>query len=81
MTHEENRTLTDLSPREIAVFAPILVLLFLMGLYPKPLLSRMEPSVAAIVAHVERHRKNSEPPNAGPVTEARAADRQLGRAL
>jgi NADH-quinone oxidoreductase subunit M len=81
VTHEENRTLTDLSPREIAVFAPILALLFFMGIYPKPLLSRMEPSVAAIVAHVERHRKSSEPPSAEPVTEARAAGRQLGKAL
>jgi NADH-quinone oxidoreductase subunit M len=53
VTHEENRALADLSPREIAVFAPIVVLVFLMGVYPKPLLSRMEPSIRAILAHVE----------------------------
>ena len=54
VTHEENRALRDLSPREIAVFAPIVVLVFFMGVYPKPLLSRMEPSIRAILAQVEK---------------------------
>jgi NADH-quinone oxidoreductase subunit M len=48
----ENRTLTDLSTREIAVFAPLLVMMFVMGLYPKPFLERMEPSVQAYLSHV-----------------------------
>jgi NADH-quinone oxidoreductase subunit M len=52
VTHEENRTLRDLSPREVLVFAPILVLAFVMGIYPKPFLSRMEPSVRSIVKRV-----------------------------
>jgi NADH-quinone oxidoreductase subunit M len=73
VTHEENRTLADLSPREIAVFAPILALVFFMGIYPKPLLSRMEPSVAAIVAHVEKHRKSSGPPRDEPASEVKAS--------
>jgi NADH-quinone oxidoreductase subunit M len=50
--HEENRTLKDLSPREIAVFVPILVLVFFMGIYPRPLLSRIEPSVTAVVKRI-----------------------------
>jgi NADH-quinone oxidoreductase subunit M len=76
VTHEENRALHDLSPREIAIFAPIVVLVFLMGVYPKPLLSRMEPSIEKIVARVEsrdRRRDRHHPPgNEEPVTEARA---------
>jgi len=70
VTKEENRALVDLSLREIVVFAPIIVLVFWMGIYPRPFLSRMEPSVAAIVARVERG-ANRAIPRSGPVTEAR----------
>src|SRR5262245_8489228 len=81
VTHEENRALADLSPREIAVFAPILALVFFMGVYPKPLLTRMEPSVAAIVAHVEKRAKEAESTGSEPVTEAMAADQRQGKPL
>ena len=54
--HEENRQMTDLSKREIWVFAPILILIFWMGVYPKPFLSRIEPSVKAVLARVEAGR-------------------------
>jgi len=76
VTHEENRKLIDLSAREIAIFVPIIALVFFMGIYPKPLLSRMEPSIRKIIAHVEsrdekapRHRQV---PNDQPITEAKA---------
>ena len=76
VTHEENRSLTDLSPREIAVFVPIVVLVFWMGIYPKPLLSRMEPSIKQIVARIEspdrRPHRHQERQNDQPVTEAKA---------
>ncbi|MFQ5665300.1 MAG: NADH-quinone oxidoreductase subunit M [Candidatus Binatia bacterium] len=47
-----NRVLHDLSLREIVVFVPILVMLFVMGLYPRPFLSRMEPSVQAYLSRM-----------------------------
>jgi NADH-quinone oxidoreductase subunit M len=73
ITHEENRSLSDLSLREIVVFTPIVVLVFWMGVYPRPLLSRMEPSIHAIVAHVEKGvRGSGESPRVAPVTEAKA---------
>jgi NADH-quinone oxidoreductase subunit M len=50
---EENKKLTDLTPREIVVFVPLLIMMFVMGIYPKPFLSRMEPSVEAFVQRVE----------------------------
>lgn len=52
ITNKLNETLADLSPREIAVMVPLIVLMLFMGLYPKPLLSRMEPSVNAMLARV-----------------------------
>jgi NADH-quinone oxidoreductase subunit M len=47
-----NQTLADLTPREILVFVPLLIMMFVMGLYPKPFLSRMEPAVEAFVQRI-----------------------------
>jgi len=35
------------------VLLPLLALIVFMGVYPKPVLSRIEPSVTALVAHIE----------------------------
>jgi len=51
-----NQTLTDLSGRELAVMVPVIAMIVLMGVYPRPFLSRMEPSVEAFVARVEQAR-------------------------
>jgi NADH-quinone oxidoreductase subunit M len=45
VTHEENRNLKDLSLREKLVFAPLLVLIFWMGVAPQPFLDRMQPAL------------------------------------
>ena len=45
ITHAVNSTIKDLTPREISVMAPLLVLMLFMGLYPAPIISRVEPSV------------------------------------
>jgi hypothetical protein len=52
-----------------------------MGVYPKPLLARMEPSIAAIVAHVEKRAKEPETKGGELVTEAMAAPRRPEKAL
>ena len=46
---EENRSLKDLVPREWLLLLPLLLLMFWVGLYPKPFLSRIEASVNALV--------------------------------
>jgi NADH-quinone oxidoreductase subunit M len=53
LVHPENRTLTDLTARELAVIVPVIALCVVMGLYPAPFLSRMEPSVTKIVERVQ----------------------------
>jgi len=45
VTHDENRALKDLSLRERLVFAPLLVLIFWMGVAPQPFLDRMQPAL------------------------------------
>jgi NADH-quinone oxidoreductase subunit M len=50
--NEKNLGLKDLSLREIAVFAPLLVAAFWIGLYPKPLFNVLERPTAQIVERV-----------------------------
>jgi NADH-quinone oxidoreductase subunit M len=52
LTKAVNATIADLSGREIAVMVPLLALMFFMGLYPRPLLNRMQPSVDALLSRV-----------------------------
>jgi NADH-quinone oxidoreductase subunit M len=51
----ENRVLEDLTRREIVVLAPLIALIFIMGVYPKPFLETMEASVATTLAHATGH--------------------------
>jgi NADH-quinone oxidoreductase subunit M len=50
---ERNAKLTDLNWREIAVFAPLIVWAFWIGLYPKPFFDVLERPVAQIVERVQ----------------------------
>ncbi|RAI60189.1 NADH-quinone oxidoreductase subunit M [Roseicella frigidaeris] len=52
ITREDLRALLDLSPREYAIFAPLILLTLWMGVYPQSFLSFFEVSVAALV---QRH--------------------------
>jgi NADH-quinone oxidoreductase subunit M len=53
ITKEENKALTDLTPREIAALVPLVVLIFWIGLYPKPFLERIEPTVKHLLVVLE----------------------------
>jgi NADH-quinone oxidoreductase subunit M len=48
-----NASLKDLSLRELATFAPLVVLAFWIGLYPAPFLKRIETSVARVVLRLD----------------------------
>ena len=49
-----NARLTDLNWREIGLLAPLLFLIVWMGVYPKPVLRRIEASTARFVEQVEQ---------------------------
>ncbi len=51
--NEKTAKMSDLTWREGLVILPLLVLIVLFGVYPKPVLDRMEPAVDRLVAHVE----------------------------
>jgi NADH-quinone oxidoreductase subunit M len=44
LDHAENESLADLTPRELVVMVPLLVGILWLGLYPGPVLRRMEPA-------------------------------------
>ena len=52
---EENRGLPDMNWREWGVMAPLLAMIVFLGVYPKPVLDRIEPSVQQLLNHVEDH--------------------------
>jgi NADH-quinone oxidoreductase subunit M len=52
LENPKNERLPDLSRREFATFAPLLILAVWMGLYPAPFLRRLDTSVQRIVARV-----------------------------
>jgi NADH-quinone oxidoreductase subunit M len=58
---KENEKLLDLSPRELAVLVPLLLCIVWIGVYPKPILRRMEPAARHLVETVQ-----STPPAAVP---------------
>jgi NADH-quinone oxidoreductase subunit M len=53
ITRDDLRSLLDLSPREYAVFAPLILLTLWMGVYPSSFLNFFEASVAALVTRHE----------------------------
>ena len=50
---ENNKTFPELKLREGLVMVPFIGLIVFMGLYPKPLLDRIEPSVDVLIERVE----------------------------
>jgi NADH-quinone oxidoreductase subunit M len=54
VTIPENEGLRDVTAREIAVLVPLVALVLFLGIYPKPALERIEPSVDRILDRIER---------------------------
>ena len=57
----ENRMLTDLSAREITILVPLALLIFAVGIYPKPLTDIMRPSVTRLIDRVENRGELPQP--------------------
>jgi NADH-quinone oxidoreductase subunit M len=54
-------SMEDLNFREKLAIAPLLILIVLMGVYPKPFLDRIDPSVKALITHIEDKTSVREP--------------------
>ncbi len=51
----DNATMPDIKLAEMLVMAPLLVWIVGFGVYPKPLLERVEPAVVELLEHVDRY--------------------------
>ena len=56
-TNPENSKLKDINRRELAQLLPITILVFWIGIYPKPILSRMDVSVNHLLTQVDEKYK------------------------
>jgi len=69
ITHPDNETLEDMRPRELAVLLPVIALIILMGVYPRPFLDTMDASVKSVLGR------------AAPASHAAALDEHPGIVL
>jgi len=53
LDRDENRSVPDLSRREMLVLAPLVAGMIWMGFYPRPFLERMESSLTELITSVE----------------------------
>ncbi|WP_458700708.1 NADH-quinone oxidoreductase subunit M [Sulfurospirillum sp. 1307] len=54
ITKEENKTLKDVRGRELAALIPLVVLVVLLGVYPKPLLNPIDASVKKMIVLMQK---------------------------
>jgi NADH-quinone oxidoreductase subunit M len=69
----DNARMRDMRPAELGVMAPLIALIVFLGVYPTPLIERMEPAVERLVTHVDRNVEGYRAPNirfVGPAPEA-----------
>jgi len=50
---DDNASFPEITWREGFVMAPLLALIVFLGVYPKPMLDRIEPAVNRLVSHIE----------------------------
>jgi len=54
ITNDKVRTFKDINKREIAYLVPIVIMMFWMGIYPKPFLRKMDSSVTHLLNRVNK---------------------------
>jgi NADH-quinone oxidoreductase subunit M len=59
---EADEKTRDLVFLERLVMAPLIILIVFLGVYPKPVLDRINPSVSQLIAHVDSKTGQTEPP-------------------
>jgi NADH-quinone oxidoreductase subunit M len=52
---KDNERISDLAPREMIVVAPLVALLFILGIYPKPALDLINPAVENTMTTIGQH--------------------------
>ena len=53
LSNPKNQTLKDLNAREITIMVPLIALIFILGIYPKPIIDSMAPSIDRLIAQTK----------------------------
>jgi len=70
----DNATMPDLNVKEGLVLLSLIGMIVFMGVYPKPVLDRMEPAVDALITHVETNVPRFHEPTANHLPAVNLAD-------
>ena len=54
LSNPKNQLLKDLNVREIVIMVPLIVMIFVMGIYPKPFIDRMIPSIDKLIIQAKK---------------------------
>jgi NADH-quinone oxidoreductase subunit M len=57
LKNPKNQVLKDLNAREICIMVPLLVLIFFMGVYPRPFIDSMTPSIDRMIQQTKGQRQ------------------------
>ena len=49
LSNPKNQKLADLNAREIVIMIPLLIMIFVMGVYPTPFLDKMSPAIDRVI--------------------------------
>ena len=60
LDNPKNQKLLDLNAREIGIMLPLIILIFVMGLYPKPFIDKMDPAIQKLVSQVRSVSKKAQ---------------------
>ncbi len=74
LTNPSNEKLKDLDKREAWQFAPLIVLIFWIGVYPEPILSFVRPQTDTVVAIVQPDYFKTGPATERKLAESKSAD-------
>ena len=58
---DDNRSFAELKLKEAMVLLPFIGVIVFTGVYPKPMLDRIEPAIGALIAHVEERTGHESP--------------------
>ncbi|MDR4506452.1 MAG: NADH-quinone oxidoreductase subunit M [Candidatus Scalindua sp.] len=59
LSNKKNQNMADVNIREWAIILPIIILIFWIGIYPKPIISRLDVSVTHLLSQVDEKYKKT----------------------
>jgi NADH-quinone oxidoreductase subunit M len=54
LSNPKNQVLKDLNAREITIMAPLIILIFVMGVYPTPFIDKMNPAIEKLIVQTKQ---------------------------